>query len=66
MNEIVNILDSMEYGPAPEEDGHIRAWLKRHDGRFGQFIDGKLTKGGKETFEVRNPAAAQALIERLD
>ncbi|APH70453.1 aldehyde dehydrogenase family protein [Aquibium oceanicum] len=63
MNEIVNILDTMEYGPAPEEDGHVRAWLARHGGRFGQFIDGKLTKPGKETFAVNNPADGEKLAD---
>ena len=63
MNEIVKILETMEYGPAPEEDGHVRAWLKRHGGRFGHFIDGKLTKPGKETFAVNNPADGEKLAD---
>ena len=63
MNKIVTILDSMDYGPSPEEDGHVRAWLKRHGGRFGQFVGGRFTKVGDATFEVRNPADGELLAE---
>ncbi len=63
MNKIVTILDSMDYGPAPEEDAHARAWLKRHGGRLGQFVGGRFTRPGETTFEVRNPADGELLAE---
>jgi aldehyde dehydrogenase (NAD+) len=63
MNKIVTILDSMDYGPAPEEDSHVRDWLARHKGRFGHFIGGAFTRPGKETFKVLNPANGEALAE---
>ncbi len=57
MNDIKNILNTMEYGPAPEDDSHIRQWLAGHKGRFGHFIDGKFTKPSKgRDFAVFNPA----------
>ena len=35
-----DIFDSMDYGPAPEDASEAKAWIKRHDSKFGQFIDG--------------------------
>ena len=37
-----NLFDSLDYGPAPEAADAARAWLARHDGRFGHVIDGVL------------------------
>ena len=56
MNEITDILRTMDYGPAPEEDTHVRDWLKRHKGRFGHFIGGKFTPATGTNFAVPNPA----------
>ncbi len=37
---VKDILDSMDYGPAPEANEHAVAWLEQHAGGFGHFIDG--------------------------
>jgi aldehyde dehydrogenase (NAD+) len=63
MNEIRTILKTMDYGVAPEEATHVQAWLKKHGGRFGHFIDGAFTKGGKATFPVHNPANGEKLAD---
>ncbi|QDZ00774.1 aldehyde dehydrogenase family protein [Nitratireductor mangrovi] len=64
MNKIANILESMEYGPAPEEDNHVRAWLKRHKGRFGHFVGGTFTSTGKgSSFAAFNPSNGEKLAE---
>ncbi|MEQ9180159.1 MAG: aldehyde dehydrogenase family protein [Nitratireductor sp.] len=64
MNKIVSILDSMEYGPAPEDDAAVRAWLSRHKGRFGHFVAGAFTRPGKaNTFPAVNPATGETLAE---
>ena len=41
VNEMNDILTSMEYGPAPEEASEVRQWLKDHKNKFGHFIGGK-------------------------
>ncbi|HER27531.1 MAG TPA: aldehyde dehydrogenase family protein [Rhodospirillales bacterium] len=56
------IIDSMEYGPAPESTAEAHAWLDGHGRRFGHFINGgwKAAKGAK-TFKTRNPATGDVL-----
>ncbi|MBK8457900.1 MAG: aldehyde dehydrogenase family protein [Phyllobacteriaceae bacterium] len=63
MNEIRSILKTMDYGVAPEEATHVLAWLKKHDGRFGHFIDGAFTKPGKAQFAVHNPGNGEKLAD---
>ncbi|SFQ03650.1 aldehyde dehydrogenase family protein [Tranquillimonas alkanivorans] len=60
MNEITNILETLDYGPAPENTDLVRAWLERHDGRFGHFIDGAFRPSGG-TFDVFEPATGRHL-----
>lgn len=63
MNQIQDILKTMDYGPAPEEDSVVRDWLKRHKARFGHFIGGKFTAAAGDTFSVPNPATGETLAE---
>jgi aldehyde dehydrogenase (NAD+) len=39
---VAKFFDDMSYGPAPEADTEARAWLKRHNGTFGHFINGEF------------------------
>ncbi|HXW20199.1 MAG TPA: hypothetical protein VEK35_06835, partial [Roseiarcus sp.] len=57
MNKVAEILATMEYGPAPEANDHVRAWLKAHEGGFRHYIGGAFlpSKDGA-LFEVTNPA----------
>ncbi len=57
-----DIFDSMEYGPAPEGNAEALAWIAKHKGRFGHWIDGAFTVPGV-TFETRNPASGALLAE---
>ncbi|HUG63077.1 MAG TPA: aldehyde dehydrogenase family protein [Methylomirabilota bacterium] len=67
MAHIKDILLSMDYGPAPEANDHVKAWLADHADGFGHFIDGAFTpsKGGA-TFEVRDPARDGLLARVAD
>ncbi|MBH1974086.1 MAG: aldehyde dehydrogenase family protein, partial [Rhodobacteraceae bacterium] len=56
------IFDSMAYGPAPESNAEVLAWLGSHKTRFGHWIDGAYTAPG-EVFETRNPATGVVLAE---
>ena len=41
LSTVAEIFKSMEYGPAPEDDSGMAAWLAAHDHHFGMFIDGE-------------------------
>ncbi len=60
MGKIRDILRTMDYGPSPESNDHVVAWLEAHRGGFGHFIDGSFTKAGV-LFDVVNPASGKAL-----
>jgi aldehyde dehydrogenase (NAD+) len=62
MGKIRDILRTMEYGPSPESNDHVLAWLAAHQQGFGHFIDGKFTKPGA-LFEVANPASGKLLAK---
>ena len=57
---IKEIFDSMAYGPAPESSAEALAWIAKHQGRFGHWIDGAFAAAG-ETFATRNPATGDVL-----
>lgn len=59
---IKEIFDTMSYGPAPEGNAEVLAWIARHGGRFGHWIDGRFTEAGA-TFATRNPATGALLAE---
>ncbi len=65
MNEITNIFESLDYGPAPEAAAPAEVWLDLHGRKFGQFIGGKWTKPGK-TFASINPANEKELARITD
>lgn len=59
-----SLFDAMSYGPAPEGDGVVQAWLHARDARFGHFIGGAFVPpadGGY--FTVHNPSNGTALAQ---
>ena len=40
-DSVAEIFNTMEYGPAPEADDGMQAWLQAHDNHFGLFINGE-------------------------
>lgn len=59
MPSVKEILETMDYGPAPEATGEVDGWLAAR-GRFGHFIDGAFTKPGAGWDSV-NPATGAVL-----
>ncbi|MGQ0566607.1 MAG: aldehyde dehydrogenase family protein [Gemmobacter sp.] len=57
---IRDIFQTMDYGPAPESHAEALAWIARHQGRFGHWIDGAFTAPG-QTFATKNPATGKVL-----
>ncbi len=61
---VQEILDTMDYGPAPEGRGHADAWIAGHKGSFGLFIGGRWRKARSgERFETANPADGRHLAD---
>lgn len=56
------IFDTMAYGPAPEGNAEVLAWLASHGGRFGHWIDGGFTAPAAG-FDTRNPATGATLAQ---
>ena len=40
MPSVTDVLDTMDYGPSPESNSHVKDWLKLHEKGFGHFING--------------------------
>ncbi len=62
MPSIKEILNTMEYGPAPESTKEAQAWLEQHGRSFGLFIDNQWSEPG-ELFASTNPADASKLAD---
>jgi aldehyde dehydrogenase (NAD+) len=60
---VKEIFDTMDYGNAPESSAEALNWIAAHEGKFGHFIDGKLTTA-TSLFESKNPATG-ALLAHL-
>jgi len=60
--KIIEIFETMEYSPAPENPALALDWLKEHKSKFGLFINGKWckAKSGK-VFSTDNPASGKKL-----
>ena len=58
---INEILETMDYGTAPETASKALAWLDKNR-PFGNFINGKMTDAGN-TFCVTNPATGDELAQ---
>src|SRR5262245_3117573 len=59
---VARYFDEMNYGPAPEADTEVRAWLKRHNATFGHFIDGAFVAPQSGTyFDTMEPASGAKL-----
>jgi aldehyde dehydrogenase (NAD+) len=57
---VAELFETLPWGPAPESSAEAKAWLDRHDRRFGQFIDGRWTEPG-QTFDVIDPSTRGVL-----
>ena len=62
MPSVTEILDTMDYGPAPEANGHVLDWLAAHADGFGHFIGGSFARPAAGDFrDVSNPANGELL-----
>lgn len=57
---VQDILETMDYGPAPESPGAAIAWLDAHQRNFGHFIGGEW-KSAEQSFATQNPSTGEEL-----
>lgn len=57
---VKDIFETMNYGPALENAGEALAWIVKHNGKMGQFIDGEVTPH-HDGFASKNPATGDVL-----
>jgi aldehyde dehydrogenase (NAD+) len=57
--QVPELMERLEYGPAPEGASAVRDWLEGH-GPFGHFIGGRFIEGTGH-FDVTNPADGSVL-----
>ena len=61
-DSVRDIFDHMSYGPAPETDAPVRAWLAERHSTFGHYIGGRWTPtSGAALLAVQNPATGAEL-----
>lgn len=66
MTAIRDILNSMDYGPAPESADVAHAWIARHKAKFGHFIGGEFVHPrGAKALDLINPATGEILGQAL-
>ena len=59
---VSQILETLEYGPAPESPAVANAWLDDHGRSFGHFINNQWVKpSGRKTYDSVNPATGEKL-----
>ena len=61
MPTVTDVLQSMDYGPAPESNTHVKAWLKTHEKGFGHFTGGAFVSSKGKRIDVFNPANGEKL-----
>lgn len=61
MPSIKDIMQTMEYGPAPESNSEVKAWLEAHASGLGHYINGAFTAAEGELIEVVNPATEEVI-----
>ncbi|MBU0859071.1 MAG: aldehyde dehydrogenase family protein, partial [Alphaproteobacteria bacterium] len=62
MTKVAEIFETMEYGPAPEEDKQAKAWIAERNGKFVPFINGKFVSPTKPSwFPVEAPGTGEKL-----
>jgi hypothetical protein len=53
MPSVSDVLDSMDYGPSPEQTNHVTDWLALHKEGFGHFINGAFVASSGQGLDLR-------------
>ena len=60
--KVKEILETMDYGEAPESAEQAKEWIAKHSGKMGLYINGSIEySDGRDSLESRNPANGELL-----
>ena len=60
--KVKEILETMDYGKAPEDPKPAIEWIEKNGAKFGLYINGKSNiPEGRESFKTHNPATGELL-----
>jgi aldehyde dehydrogenase (NAD+) len=60
--KVREILETMDYGNAPESADQASTWIAKQDGKMGMYINGLIERPeGRKSFETKNPAKEEVL-----
>ena len=62
MSKVTEILETMEYGPAPEDAKLVNEWLDAHGRKFGVYVGGEWVEGSAH-FASLNPATGEEIAQ---
>ena len=62
---VADILQSLEYGPAPESAKPVQQWLESHQRRFGLFINGTWTIPDEKRLVATSNPADQSILAQV-
>lgn len=62
MSKVAEILETMDYGPAPEAANLAHEWLDAHGRKFGFFVDGKWLDAASH-FPSYSPSTGQEIAQ---
>ena len=62
--KVTDILETMDYGKAPEDPKPALEWIEKNGAKFGLYINGESNiPEDRESFETRNPATGELLAK---
>ena len=60
--KVKEILETMDYGEAPESAEQAKEWIAKYSGKMGLYINGSIEcPEGRDSLESRNPANGELL-----
>jgi len=64
--KLSSLIETLDYGPAPESEARTREWLKSHGSKFSHYIDGawQPPKNGGY-FKTINPAKSDEVLAEI-
>ncbi len=65
-DKLTSLIETLDYGPAPESESKAREWLKAHEAKFSHSINGnwQLPRQGKY-FATINPSRSSEVLAEI-